>query len=192
MANSKVSEVNKKFSSCFQRALSAVTSRQWQTTSHFRIGKVIKSYFLNPALKFKTIDNKAWYSLRAHMITEVVDVVGTEKKKVRTREYIYGISDNTGNALLEFHWHPNKINPMTLEIAAPTKTQKVIQTPHIHVYANNEYLRDLRKRHIPSGRVAFEDIISFLVNDLKVKPHREDWEHVLAETRKLFDSDKTW
>ncbi len=192
MASNKIAEVNKIFSANFQKALSTITQRRWLTMSHVKHGDAIKIYLLNPPLKLKSRKDRSEYSLRAHMITEIVDVGGTKDKKVRTREYIYAIGDNAGDPLLEFHWHPNKINPTTLEIVIPSKTEKVIQIPHIHIYANNNYLKDLRKKHIPSGRVAFEDVLSFLVNDLKIVPSREDWIKILAETRKLFDADKTW
>jgi|GEM_PF-1014452 len=31
--------------------------------------------------------------------------------------------------------------------------------PHIHVHAHDARFIDLNKRHVPSGRVAFEDVL---------------------------------
>jgi hypothetical protein len=107
MASNKVTQVNKIFSTNFQKALSTITQRQWLTTSHFTRGEIIKIYLLNPPLKLKGGDNKCEYFLRAHMITEVVEVADTKDKKVRTREYIYALSNTIGKPILEFHWHPN-------------------------------------------------------------------------------------
>lgn len=55
--------------------------------------------------------------------------------------------------------------------------------PHAHVRAHDKRFIDLNKRHIPTGRVAFEDIVFFLIDDCEVKAGRADWKAVLEASR---------
>ena len=75
---------------------------------------------------------------------------------------------------LAFHWHP----------------QSRVSWPHIHVRAGVEPA--LATAHIPTGRVPFEDIVRMLIDDLGVRPLRDDWRDVLAQTRATFEQERTW
>lgn len=48
------------------------------------------------------------------------------------------------------------------------------------------------KAHIPTGRVAIEDVIYFLIKELRIHPGTDDWQEILAEVRKPFMDYKTW
>jgi hypothetical protein len=50
----------------------------------------------------------------------------------------------------------------------------------------------LDKKHIPTGRIPFEDIIKFAILEPGVEPKREDWREVLSETRAAFEERRTW
>jgi hypothetical protein len=50
----------------------------------------------------------------------------------------------------------------------------------------------LGKLHLPTGRVAFEEVIVCLLNELDVLPARDDWEQVLNETFLRFRTYRTW
>lgn len=96
-------------------------------------------------------------------------------------------------ALYEFHWHPEKIDRLTLEPATRNSTDKEpFPHPHLHVRAADRRFDNLNKKHIPSGRVALEDVVRFLLSECKAKPARKDWEKVLNETQKEFNENRNW
>jgi len=194
MPQNKVAEANKAFSRTIQKALSTLTVSQWQVVNHPKKGEVIRLYALMPALVLKDNNGKAQYKLSAFIVTEVVARDGGMGKRVKTREYIYQIASNAdGKALYEFHWHPEKIDRNTLEPAKrKTGEKEPFPYPHTHVRARDARFEDLNKRHIPSGRVAFEDVAGFLIGDCSVVPHRADWQKILTETRKEFDKTRNW
>jgi hypothetical protein len=77
-----------------------------------------------------------------------------------------------------FHWEPHS----------------TVKYPHVHLgfAAKGHGLPIDNKAHIPSGRVAVEDIVTFLVSDLGVKPLKEDWADILAAERLTFIHKKHW
>lgn len=97
--------------------------------------------------------------------------------KVRTEGYAYraALSDETGDFILAWHWHPD------------TRPD-----PHLHIGAAHPDVSDLPKLHVPTGRVSFEEVVRFLVTELGVSPMRNDWEETLAETEARFRAFRTW
>lgn len=121
-------------------------------------------------------------SLYIDINQEIEDPRPANKESVSTRFYLYSILDADRNDLIGFHFHP-ELN------------EDPVQYPHVHVYADADKrfsFLNLHRRHIPSGRVALEDVIHWLIDELKVKPLREDWEKVLTATREKFKSKQTW
>ena len=113
---------------------------------------------------------------------EIDDPVPENKDAVSTREYIYSILDAEEKDLIGFHYHPDLDDDPVLY-------------PHIHVYADADKrfsFFNLHKRHIPSGRVALEDVIEWLIIELEIKPLREDWKEILQGTREKFKQSRTW
>ncbi len=101
---------------------------------------------------------------------------------ISTKQYLYSIFDAQIKELISFHFHPEL-------------TADPILYPHIHVYADDDprfKQFNLHKRHIPSGRVALEDIIDWLISELGVQPIREDWQSILNQTSERFKVKKTW
>ena len=62
---------------------------------------------------------------------------------------------------------------------------------HIHVNATPEkYPADRKgfhKLHLPAGRVAFEDVVRFLILEQGVPPSSPGWEDVIAQSKEIFD-----
>jgi hypothetical protein len=56
-------------------------------------------------------------------------------------------------------------------------------------FAREEWIT--KKTHVPSGRVALEDVVFFLVQEFKIRPLREDWMDVVAKNREAFLAYKT-
>lgn len=113
---------------------------------------------------------------------EIEDPRPANNETVSTKYYLYSILDADRKDLIGFHYHPDLDDDPVLY-------------PHIHVYADADErysFFDLHRRHIPSGRVALEDVIEWLIVELEVKAIREDWESVLNATREKFKQVQTW
>lgn len=193
MAKNKAAEANRNFATNFQKALSTATNGQWVVLGHPQKGDLVQLYTLHTPLRLITRDNKRSYKLLARMITEVIDHPESTRKRVHTRQYGYTFSDANGKPLFDFHWHPEKIDRGALEPRPLEAGEKEpFPDPHIHVRAKDQRFDDLHKKHIPTGRIAFEDVLEFLFRDCKVRPARDDWKEVFVETKKLFDANKSW
>jgi len=93
---------------------------------------------------------------------------------VRTAYYAYGLEDGeTGREIFAYHWHPDGSGP--------------IRYPHLHLEHGAQVGRnELTRGHLPTGRVALEDVLTFLIEQFNVKPRRNDWRKVLQETTDVF------
>ncbi len=103
--------------------------------------------------------------------------------KVKTVSYQYAIERKRDRQeVISFHWEGEESdNP----------------TPHLHVgfAAHDRVLPISEKAHIPSGRVAIEDIVKFAIEELGVQPiraKRSVWRDIVSTMRNLFVKHKTW
>lgn len=98
--------------------------------------------------------------------------------KVSSRGYKYHVLTADHTELALFHWHPN---------TPPAH-------PHLHLgssqLAKNAVISS--KTHVPSGRIALEEVIQLLILDWGVVPRRSDWEAVLNESLHVFRTWRTW
>lgn len=98
--------------------------------------------------------------------------------KVNTLAYRYRIEEGASGELIAFHWHPGS---------------PAIDFPHIHIGpAARPENKLLQSMHIPSGRVAIEACLRMLIEEMGVKPLRQDWEQILETTQGAFEQWKTW
>jgi hypothetical protein len=84
---------------------------------------------------------------------------------------MYTISDSAvlETELISWHWHP------------PTRHR-----PHLHI-------KDLAHLgHVPTGRVTFESVLRYLIEDLAADPARKDWRSVLEGTELLHAKHRSW
>jgi len=98
---------------------------------------------------------------------------------VRTESYVYEVLDLvTKKDVFCFHWEPHS----------------KVKYPHLHLgFATKGHGLPLdNKAHILSGRVALEDLVTFLISDMGVKPLKDNWAGILAAERQKFMSTKTW
>ena len=49
-----------------------------------------------------------------------------------------------------------------------------------------------KSAHLPTGRIALEDVVRCVITQLGVIPLRPDWEAILAETQAAFQQWRTW
>jgi hypothetical protein len=63
--------------------------------------------------------------------------------------------------------------------------------PHLHAHGARDTLT-LHKLHLPTGRVALEAVVRFLIGDLNVAPRRSDWRTVLDRAEAHFRETRSW
>lgn len=100
--------------------------------------------------------------------------------KVSTRGYRYHILTADGTESFLYHWHPSGRSPHT--------------RPHAHI-GNALLVPDAvitRKEHVPTGRVALEHVIQFLLQAYEVVPSRQDYERILEDSLARFERWRTW
>jgi len=102
---------------------------------------------------------------------------GQDPWKVTTAAYFYTVEDRDGREILAYHWHP--------------ATTPVHPRPHLHLGPASGAPR-LRKAHLPTGRVAVEDVVRLLVRDFGVHPRLPAWRRVLDETQAAFEKWRSW
>jgi hypothetical protein len=98
--------------------------------------------------------------------------------RVKTFEYRYKVDDyRSGQEIIAYHWQPS---------------QKV-KYPHLHVSAGAGISRkELLEGHFPTGRVALEDVIQFLIELFEVPPARNNWAELLERGRQEFRKYSSW
>jgi len=118
----------------------------------------------------------------SQLFTIVPDTRFPGEYKASTLAYIYSIRlpDLEDGAIVSWHWHP---------LTTPGRP-----APHVHVGVDHPQLvATLPKLHIPSGRVSFEEVVRFLIDDLDVAPERpEKWKKILEESEERFRAFRTW
>jgi hypothetical protein len=99
--------------------------------------------------------------------------------KVETLAYSHGLETPEAQEIIAYHWHPRQGSEIIY--------------PHLHLGAGiGADLGILEKTHIPTGRIALEDVLRFAIAELGVEPQREDWSEVLSETQAAFETWCTW
>ena len=99
--------------------------------------------------------------------------------RVQTSGYSYILHAEGGHELLAFQWHP--IGP------------SAVTTPHVHLsYGLGIQRTEFMGIHVPTGRVAAEDVLRMLIRDLSIKARRADWEAVLEDTQSKFVEWRSW
>jgi hypothetical protein len=99
---------------------------------------------------------------------------GDATHPIRTTRYEYQVL-RSGKPLIEFHYHPGS----------------KVKYCHVHVRPAGHEGQVLRKVHIPTGRVALEDVLTMLIEDFGVKAKRGA-SAVLAANRAKFEDAQSW
>jgi hypothetical protein len=95
--------------------------------------------------------------------------------QVQTVAYYYTLSELGENPreILGYHWHPQGRSWVTY--------------PHLHLYAGAEVGRDdVRKAHLPTGRITLEEVLQLAIKEFGVTPLRDNWEEILQRTQGIF------
>lgn len=108
----------------------------------------------------------------------VIEEVGErEPWRVSTAAYLYALGVDGGPEILGYHWHP-------FSGAA---------FPHVHLGAGSGVNREeLQKAHLPTGRIALEQVVRLAIADFDAEPLRPDWDEVLVEAQERFEEHRSW
>ena len=96
--------------------------------------------------------------------------------KVRTLGYFYTVHDCRGAEpceIFSYQWHPDS----------------KITSPHVH-FKKGEPI--VARAHLPTGRISIESVVEFLVQDLGVKPAKENWPTIVGRNREIFEKYRSW
>jgi hypothetical protein len=98
--------------------------------------------------------------------------------KVQTIAYFYELRRGD-HELLAYHWHPQGASRYT--------------SPHLHLGAGAEIaFAPLHRVHLPTGRIAVEELLRIAITEFGARPRRGDWEEVLDRTQTGYESWRTW
>lgn len=103
--------------------------------------------------------------------------------KVSTTAYFYALEDSKGHEIIAYHWHPNRKD----------LDGRIVTFPHLHLrYGAQVKHKQLLKAHLPTGRIAIEDLLRIAITEFKVQPLRDDWANILKGPQSIYEEWRTW
>jgi hypothetical protein len=130
-----------------------------------------------------------------------------ERWRVTIRQYSYAVELVSSNEeeVISWHWKPEGDEPWqegndipgteSLSELDREKVRKSALTRRAHAHIATGQLVGYhlsRKHHIPTERIALEDVIRFAFEELGATPARSDWRVRLTNTREKFVAARTW
>jgi hypothetical protein len=100
--------------------------------------------------------------------------------KVRTRGYRYHVLSADEDEVALYHWHPGGTS--------------TYEDPHVHVGPTQLHGEAIitKRMHLPSGRIAFEQVLTLMIREFGVEPRRDDHEAVIEDCFSRFAKWRTW
>ncbi len=191
MAGETEREAVQKYVEPLQRAVSCISKSVLGVSGGYRVGDTPHSLTFGDGLPQKLKGPNVYLSIVHKYRIVRDDTPGRGPWRVTIDHYVYTIrrspssdSSSKHEKLISYQWHPNP--------------QGRYNYPHLHLYPDSivgspsEAAKLSSKSHIPTGRVAMEDIIRFVITQLNVQPLRKDWEKVLNETQERFTRYSSW
>ena len=150
-----------------QLALSTVSNRVLRVRAEDRPPRTFAAGIgIGPAIRVQA-PRGAHLSLRLNERFRVGST-GDEGKfwSATTVGYQYQLHTDADEEILAFHWHPEQGWP---------------DHPHLHISSGAGTLRpEFHRAHLPTGEVALEAFLAFVIRDFSVRPLRADYATVLA------------
>lgn len=112
--------------------------------------------------------------------------------RIQTVAYQYALDDSDRREILAYHWHPHIENVVYPHLhinrgAVPREVGSTRLAPTQIVL-----LPEMAQAHLPTRRIALEDMLRLLIEQFRVEPIRRDWDAVLQRTRESFKVGRTW
>ncbi|PYU23483.1 MAG: hypothetical protein DMG32_16090 [Acidobacteria bacterium] len=109
-------------------------------------------------------------------------VEGSKKYRLRTLRYAYRVTEGpTLDSRWLFRW----------EYESPKIKPHLYPRHHIHVNTgvncfSDRFTLNCSELHVPSGWIAIEEVIRFLIHELRLEPKRPDWDQLLLDSEERF------
>ena len=165
-----------RFLGVLNRSLSAVCSDSIWIVSPLSGDRFNAFTSPKPAVRLRVAAGPDLY-LRSTIRFQYVDDdrFGRPERKVSTDFYAHtvGTSDDLKPQLYSWEW-------------------SAAEAPHLHVRRSDPEYHGLGKLHVPTGRVFFEDVLRFLIQEHGVAPARDDWREVIGEGLRKVSGFATW
>jgi hypothetical protein len=163
-----------------QRALGCFSRSIWRAGEGATSGAKVSVIVPGPIVELRRRASDPLYLTATQTFHFDDDERFAGERKVVTDAYAYTISDDPemGSELFAWHWHPDAGR----------------EDPHLHVGRGHPTHGGLGKLHIPSGRIAFEEVLLFAIDELGVAPRvsEEEAKTVLTETLYGFRKFRRW
>lgn len=163
-----------------QRALGCFSRSIWRTGEGATAGAKVSIVVPEPIIELRRRASDPLYLTATQTFHFDDDERFAGERKVFTDAYAYTLSDDSamGSELFAWHWHPDAGR----------------EDPHLHVGRRHATHGELGKLHIPSGRIAFEEVLLFAIDELGVEPRPsvDGAKAVLAETLHSFRKFRRW
>lgn len=99
--------------------------------------------------------------------------------RVTTTAYVHVLEDSSRQEIIAYHWHP--------------KQGSAFNFPHLHIGRGiGVNLGEIHKYHIPTSRVALEEVLRLAIGEFGVEARRADWREVIDETQAEFERGRSW
>lgn len=179
MAGRSPAEAVTSYLQALQLALSCVTPAVLNVSGGYYISDAPHALVLNRGLPVELRSNprlkisvSEWYRI-------VVSAGVRGPWKVSIASYYYDVSDASDRTFFAYHWHPDLRSEVT--------------HPHLHLgWAAQVSDERPANAHLPTSRIALEEVIRLLIREFGVEPLRTDWATVLDETQERSALYRTW
>ena len=172
-----------RYSEGLRRSLAVVAGNNARFLDYSAVGQTGNEISLytdpNPVRLIKALDGSSVYLFANHRFEAVPASDGVSGWTTRTLGYGYLISmtDDLLDASYVYHWHPETRDGAHVHIASHDEASTIQEGVHGH--------------HLPSGRIAFEDVVRLLIDEFGVgaSPNAHA---VLRECEDAFRSTRSW
>lgn len=117
----------------------------------------------------------------AHLLSIALHVVPIEQDdrqwRMTTRKYDYTLTERArpNKVVIGWHWHPRS-------------RRSGVSNPHMHIPTANAF----PTKHLPTGRVALEDVLLFGLDELGVTPAVAGAREIVDRVRTNFVDHRSW
>ena len=94
--------------------------------------------------------------------------------RMSTRRYDFELIEG-GAVVFGWHWHPES-------------KRTDVTWPHLHLPPGSVH----KSKHVPTGRVALEDVLLFCIRDMNVRPAHDQGIPILEEVAQRHKQHRSW